>query len=266
MKGLARSPTEGRGRRRLRAGPGRDVELCRFEGVTVVFGGLRALNGLEFAVNSDDGVTGIIGPNGAGKSTALAVMMGAVKPAHGRVHVLGHEIKRAMGPEQACGLGIAKTYQTPRVFPRLTVRQNLLAAAYARRSGAKQARMVDGLLDRLSLGALAGHGASDLPLAERKRVELGKALATGARLILLDEMFEGLGQLEVNHMVEFLKGIHAEGTYLIFVEHVLHALRALATRLIVLDHGTRLASGPTEAVFTDPVVRQAYLGFGDIVA
>ena len=242
------------------------MELCRFEGVTVVFGGLRALNGLEFAVDSGDGVTGIIGPNGAGKSTALSVMMGAVKPAHGRVQVLGREITRSMGPEQACRLGIAKTYQTPRVFPRLTVRQNLLAAAYAQHSGAMQKRMVDGLLDRLSLGTLADHSASDLRLADRKRVELGKALATGARLILLDEMFEGLGQLEVNHMVELLKEIHAEGIHLIFVEHVLHALRSLANRLIVLDHGTQLASGPTEVVFNDPAVRQAYLGFGDIVA
>ncbi len=242
------------------------MELCRFEDVTVVFGGLRALNDLEFAVDSDDGVTGIIGPNGAGKSTALAVMMGVVRPARGRVHVLGHEITRRTGPEQACRLGVAKTYQTPRVFPRLTVRQNLLAAAWAQHSGATQERVVDALLDRLSLRRLADHGASDLRLAERKRVELGKALATGARLLLLDEMFEGLGQLEVNHMVELLKEIHAEGIHLIFVEHVLHALRSLANRLIVLDRGTRLASGPTETVFNDPGVRQAYLGFGDIVA
>lgn len=242
------------------------MELCRFESVTVTFGGVRALNGLDVAVNSDDGITAIIGPNGAGKSTALSAMMGAVKPAHGRVHVLGHEITRRIGPEQVCRLGIAKTYQTPRVFPRLTVRQNLLAAAYARRAGEQEERKVEALLARLSLDGLADHGASDLRLVERKRVELGKALATGARLILLDEMFEGLGQLEVNHMVELLRQIHAEGIHLIFVEHVLHALRSLADRLIVLDHGACIARGPTEAVFNDPAVRQAYLGFGDIVA
>lgn len=241
------------------------MELCRFEGVTVAFGGVRALDALDLAVDADEGVTGIIGPNGAGKSTALATMMGAVTPARGRVSVLGHEVTRRMGPEQACRLGVAKTYQAPRVFPRLTVRQNLLVAAYAQRGGAR-AEIVDGLLERLSLASLADHGAMDLSLAERKRVELGKALATGARLILLDEMFEGLGQFEVNHMVEVLRGIHAEGIYLIFVEHVLHALRSLADRLIVLDHGRRIASGPTEVVFNDPVVRKAYLGFGEVVA
>lgn len=242
------------------------MELCRFEGVTVAFGGVRALNQLDFAVDSDDGVTGIIGPNGAGKSTALSAMMGAVKPVQGRVHVLGHEITRRMGPEQTCRLGIAKTYQMPRVFPRLTVRQNLLAAAYAQGAGEHERRKVDALLERLSLERLADHGASDLRLVERKRVELGKALATGARLVLLDEMFEGLGQLEVNHMVELLRQVHAEGIHLIFVEHVLHALRSLADRLVVLDNGSRIASGPTEAVFNDPVVRQAYLGFGEIMA
>lgn len=246
------------------------MELCRFDQVNVTFGGVRVLNDLTFSVDSDSGMTGIIGPNGAGKSTTLNALTGVVPLAGGKAFILGREVRRRTSPATVARYGVGRTFQIPRPFARMTVRENLWAAAEAQsvpsHGTRKQQRAeIEGLLERLSLASVADRMAGAASLAERKRIELGKALATKPRLVLLDEMFEGLSEAEITAMVSLLRGLHAEGIHFVFIEHVMRALRSLADNLMVIDKGVLIASGPTTDVLQDARVRRAYLGMGPAV-
>jgi branched-chain amino acid transport system ATP-binding protein len=243
------------------------VELCRFEDVRVTFGGVAVLNDLSFTIDSDSGMTGIIGPNGAGKSTTLNVLTGSVPLAGGSAFILGHGVTRRTTPAIVARYGVGRTFQTPRPFGRMTIRENLLAASEAQTvaTGASRKRRraeVEALLERLSLAGVADRLAGGASLAERKRIELGKTLALRPRLVLLDEMFEGLSESEVTSMVETLRQLNAEGIDFVFIEHVMRALRSLADHLLVLDKGELIAAGPTDSVLSDVNVRRAYLGMG----
>lgn len=245
------------------------MELCRFDRVNVTFGAVQVLNDLTFSIDSDSGMTGIIGPNGAGKSTTLNALTGAVPLSAGKAFILGREVRRRTSPATVARYGVGRTFQIPRPFARMTVRENLWAASEAQsvpgHGTRKQQRVqLEELLKRLSLAPIADRMAGAASLAERKRIELGKALATRPRLVLLDEMFEGLSEDEITAMVALLRGLHGEGIHFIFIEHVMRALRSLADNLIVIDKGVLIASGPTAEVLQDPGVRRAYLGMGPV--
>lgn len=247
------------------------MELCRFHEATVTYGGVTALAGLTLTIDSDSGTTGIIGPNGAGKSTALKALTGAVRLSHGETVVLGHGVGERATPTTVARWGVVRTYQAPRPFARMTVQDNVRAAGEAqrglwgssRKSGSRD--RVHAILERLNLASVADRAAGGLSLAERKRLELAKALATEPTLILLDEMFEGLSESEVFGMVDTIKQLSAEHIHFIFIEHIMRALHSLADNVVVLQKGLLIAQGPTRQVLQDETVRRAYLGFSNAI-
>ena len=236
--------------------------LVSLEGVTVAFGGVVALNDVSFEVTDDDGIVGIIGPNGAGKSTCLSVVAGARPATSGTVTALGKPLGSRPNPTRMARLGVVRTFQIPRPFAEMTIRENVVVAL----ASTKRARTsvlvkeADELLDRLGLGDMAGSPAGSLPLAVRKKLEVGRAVASGPRLLLLDEVFEGLSDTEIDDMVRILGELHAGGIHLVLVEHVLRALRQLAQTLIVFEKGQVLAQGEVESVLGSAEVKEAYLG------
>lgn len=241
-------------------------ELCALDDVTVAFGGVKALDRCDFAVDSEAGITGMIGPNGAGKSTALSVLSGARTLESGRVRVLGRPVTRRATTTKVARWGVARTFQIPRPFGNMTVRENVmvarLAGASRRTRSAANEEAVDELLEKMELAPYSTQLASSLVLAQRKKLEVARALATQPQLILLDEVFEGLSESEIHELGEILRGLDAEGTRLLLVEHVLRALRLLATTLVVLEKGRVLAQGDVGEVLKSPRVQEAYLGFG----
>jgi ABC-type branched-subunit amino acid transport system ATPase component len=240
------------------------AELCALEGVTVAFGGVKALDNVSFSVDADAGIAGIIGPNGAGKSTALTVLSGARPIDGGAARVLGRPITRRSTSTKVARWGVARTFQIPRPFVDMTVRENIMVARLAshrgRPRGGAHDTVVSELLDRMGLTHYSDSPASSLPLAPRKKLEVARAVATGPKLILLDEVFEGLSDEEIAELVTILRSLHEEGTGLVLVEHVLRALRQLASILVVLEKGQVIAEGLVDDVLHDPRVQEAYLG------
>lgn len=240
------------------------AELCALDQVTVAFGGVKALDRVSFTIDDSTGITGIIGPNGAGKSTALSVLSGTRPYSTGTARVLGRHITKRATTTKVARWGVARTFQIPRPFVDMTVRENVMVARLATRAGggAEHGRVVDELLERTGLSRLAGEPAASLALASRKKLEVARAMATGPRLMLLDEVFEGLSESEISDLVQILRSVHADGTHLVLVEHVLRALRLLASQLVVLEKGQVIAQGEVDDVLHSPRVQEAYLGFG----
>lgn len=236
------------------------MEILALDNVTVRFGGIQALSALTLTIDSGDGIVGVIGPNGAGKTTLLNVLTADVKPTEGAGSILGNTLRRRTAPERVARWGVAKTYQRPRPFSGMSVRENVLAAALASSRSKESHHKVDDVLELVKLSHVADREASQLGLSDRKRIELAKALAIDPKLILLDEMFEGLSGSEVREMLALLRGIVDAGVHLFFIEHVMAAMMALAETVVVLDKGTVLMKGEPATVTSDPRVRAAYLG------
>jgi ABC-type branched-subunit amino acid transport system ATPase component len=238
--------------------------LFRLDGVTVAFGGVKAIDDVSLALEEGSGITGIIGPNGAGKSTCLSVVAGARRPTSGTVEVLGQQLGRSTHPAKVARAGVARTFQIPKPFVDMTVRENVMVARLAavRRSARSQASAVETLLERMGLARIAGTSAGSLPLASRKKLEVARAMAIDPKVILLDEVFEGLSDDEIHDLVGILRSLHDGGVHLVLVEHVLRALRQLATDLVVFEKGAVIAHGPVDEVLHSPRVQEAYLGFG----
>lgn len=242
----------------------RPRHLFRLDRVTVAFGGVRAIDDVTLALEDGAGITGIIGPNGAGKSTCLNVVAGARRPTSGCVEVLGQQLGRRTHPAKVARSGVARTFQIPKPFVDMTVRDNIMVARLAsvRRTAGSQGEAVDALLERMGLARIGGHPAGSLPLAARKKLEVARAMAIDPKVILLDEVFEGLSDDEIHDLVTILRGLHDSGVRLVLVEHVLRALRQLATDLVVFEKGVVIAHGPVEEVLHSERVQEAYLGFG----
>lgn len=238
--------------------------LCVLDNVTVAFGGVKAMDGVSLSLEANAGITGIIGPNGAGKSTCLSVIAGARKPTSGRVEVLGRALSGRSSSAKVARWGVARTFQIPRPFVDMTVRENVMVArlASSRGKAADQAASVDDLLERMGLHDISSKPAGSLALASRKKLEVARVLAINPKLILLDEVFEGLSEVEIQELVSILKTVHEDGIRLVLVEHVLRALRQLATALVVLEKGAVIAEGHVDDVLTNPRVQEAYLGLG----
>ncbi|MGH7080833.1 MAG: ABC transporter ATP-binding protein [Acetobacteraceae bacterium] len=227
--------------------------------LSVAFGGVRALDSVSFAVTAG-AVFGIIGPNGAGKTTLLNAISGVCRPRSGQLHFDGRNIT-GQPPYRLARLGIARTFQIVRPFARMTVRENVEVGAMfgTTRRGSAGSAAAEALV-RTGLDAKADFMPPQLTLAERKRLEVARAIAMRPRVLLLDEVFAGLNHSEVAHAIELVRKIRGDGLTVIIIEHVMKAVLALCDRLLVLNFGTKLAEGPVADVIADPAVVQAYLG------
>ena len=241
------------------------MSLLEARGLSRRFGGVQAVAALDLDVAEGE-VVGLIGPNGAGKTTVFNVLSGFLPPDAGEIRFRGRSIL-AWKPHAICALGLARTFQIVRPFPRLTVLDNVLVGALARHADAAEARRrARAVVDRLGLGAKAATPAAGLTLAERKRVELARALATEPVLLLLDEVMAGLNPTEVAALLGVIREIHAAGVAILLIEHNMRAVMALSHRIVVLNFGELVAEGAPEAVANHPKVIEAYLGEDDVHA
>ena len=224
------------------------------------FGSLKVIDGLDLKVDKGE-VLGVLGPNGAGKTTLFNVVLGVLAASSGKVIFEGRELTR-MRPWDRCRAGIGRTYQAPRPFSNMSVYENVLAGAV---SGGglplRQAReWAMEVLDLTGLEHRTRSAAGSLSLLDLKRLEFAKAIACRPRLLLLDEIAGGLTDYECDNLLEIIKTVRARGATIVWIEHVIHALRRVATRLAVLHGGVIISSGAPDAVLADPRVREVYLG------
>jgi len=234
--------------------------LLSLDGVSKRFRGLLAVDSVSFEVKRG-AIYAVIGANGAGKTTMFNMIAGAMAPDRGRIVFAGEPI-HGLPAHAVCRRGIARTFQLVRPFPALSVDDNVLVGAllHQRNVGAARRRAHD-LLRRFGLFDRRLQPAATLTLPDRKRLEVVRALATEPKLLLLDEVIAGLRPAEVDRMVTVLQDINREsGLTILMIEHVMRAVMALASRVLVLDHGTAIAEGAPEAVVRDPAVVQSYLG------
>jgi branched-chain amino acid transport system ATP-binding protein len=234
--------------------------LLETHGLSRSFGKLQVLSGLDLRVETGE-VLGIIGPNGAGKSTLLSLLGGSLAPSAGAVRYGGEDVTRRRAHWRA-RRGIATSYQVPRPFSGMTVLENLLVAArFAGGLSAKEsAAAAWDALERTQLTPHADAVAASLRLLDRKRLEVARGLAARPRLLLLDEVAGGLTEHELPPVVELVRSVHEAGVTVVWIEHVVHALTAVATRMICLTYGTVLAEGAPHDVLASPEVRAIYLG------
>lgn len=234
--------------------------LLELVGVSRRFGGLGVLDGLDLSVRAGE-IVGIIGPNGAGKTTLFNVVAGVLPPSGGKVVYAGKDIS-GMAVWHRCRQGIGRTYQIPKPFSKMSVFENVLAAAVhgGGQSVHRARERAETVLRQTGLMHRAGLDAERLSLLDLKRLELAKALGQHPRLLLLDEIAGGLTSGECEVLLDIVRAVHAEGTTVVWIEHVIQALRSIATRIAVLYGGGFIADGPPDAVLADERVRSVYLG------
>ncbi len=254
------------------------TEMLRTKGLTKYFGGLCAVNDVSFAIDKGE-IMGLIGPNGAGKTTLINLISGAFAPSDGCIMFGGRDIS-LLKAHIVNNLGVARTFQVVRIFTKLTVLENVLAALVDRRrkgpwrlaaeavfgaSGAltdnrKACQKADELLAFVGISQYRNELAENLPYALTKRLEIARALATGPKLLLLDEPSSGLNPAELVGQIELIKAINGQGVTILIIEHVMKVIMGISHRLVVLHYGQKLAEGEPKAVYTNPKVVEAYLG------
>jgi branched-chain amino acid transport system ATP-binding protein len=235
------------------------MTMLEVENLTKRFGGLTAVDNLSFSVRQGE-VLGIVGPNGSGKTTTFNLITGFIKPDSGRVLLNGHDITR-LTPHRIVHEGIARTFQLVRVFRHLTVAENIRVPVILKRQGiAMQDERITELLRTVGLEDKEHQEVESLPIGDLKRVEVGRALATEPRVLLLDEPFSGLSHAEVSEIAQLLRNLTERGLTVVIVEHVLRELRRLTENVLVLDFGVKIAEGRFDDVIEQPVVREAYFG------
>src|SRR5499427_5821710 len=234
--------------------------LLELESVSKSFGALKVVDQVSLTVHENEAL-GILGPNGAGKTTLFNLISGDLRPDAGRILLAGENVT-TLAPHRRCRSGIGRSYQIPHPFSGMTVFENLLVAAVfggAMSESEAAAQCVD-ILSRTGLARRANQLAGSLTLLDRKRLELARALATRPRVLLLDEIAGGLTEHEARTLVAELARIKAGGLTMVWIEHVVHALLAIADRLFVINFGQPIAEGAPHAVMANPEVRRVYLG------
>lgn len=237
--------------------------LLQVQHVGKRFGGLTALDDVSFEV-AEGGIVGVMGANGAGKTTLFSLIAGNARPSAGEIRFEGRSIV-GLRPDQVCRLGIGRTFQIVKPFPAMTVLENLRTAAYFGRAQHRRAAEADAacgvVLQEIGLAPMAGQPASTLTLSGQKRLEIGRAVATGAKLVLLDEVMAGLTPTEVAQMLETVRRLQrSHGLTLLVIEHVMRALMELCERIVVLHHGQKIAEGTPREIGDDAQVAAVYFG------
>lgn len=233
--------------------------LLEVSGLTKRFGGLQAVGDLDLSMAEGE-MLGMIGPNGAGKTTIFNLLSGFLAPDSGEVRFHGRRLD-GLKPHEICRLGLARTFQIVRPFPLLSVAENVRVAALARHSAMGDALdAARAVVERVGLGPRQSEPAAGLTLADRKRLELARALATEPSLLLLDEVMAGLNATEIHTMVRLIGAINASGVSVLLIEHNMRAVMSLSHRIVVVSFGEKIAEGSPRAVAADRRVIDAYLG------
>lgn len=223
------------------------------------FGGVVALAGVSFRVEPGE-IVGVVGPNGAGKTTLFDIIAGLQAPTSGHVEYDGRRIT-GLSAHRIARLGLARTFQIPRLFVRLDALQNVLVGAYTSGLGHREAQTVAlECLDRVGLEDRANVSAERFNLADRRRLELARVLALRPRVVLLDEAMSGLSDAEMNRLIELVRDLNRDGTTFVLVEHVMKVVMSLCARVVVIDHGAVLVEDVPAKVVRDKRVIEAYLG------
>lgn len=238
------------------------MHILEGEKVTKYFGGLAAISDVDFYVDQGE-VLGLIGPNGAGKTTLFNLVSAALAPKPGIIKFKGKNIT-GLKPHQICHLGIARTFQTVKIFANLSVLDNVRVGAFfgSRHSPspAGATSEASALLDFVGLSKVSAMPARELTLANQKRLEVARALATKPELLLLDELMAGLNQTEVAQGMELVKQIRGKGVTIVMIEHVMKAIMNVCDRIIVLHHGKKIAEGTPQEIANSKTVVEIYLG------
>lgn len=234
--------------------------ILELKSVSRVFDGVHAVNDVSVSFHPGE-IVGLLGPNGAGKTTLVNLISGFFPVSSGEIVYDGRRLEGGK-PHAIARSGIARTFQIVQPFAEMTVLENVMAGAlYAADCGMKEAQ--DWALNCLAftrLDRFRDSPASQLALANRKRLELAKSIAMRPRVLMLDEVNAGLNSSEIDEAIEMIRKIAAQGITIIVIEHLMRVVRALAHRVVVLHHGAVVSSGPTDSVFNDPQVIEAYLG------
>jgi branched-chain amino acid transport system ATP-binding protein len=238
-----------------------DTKVLQVKSISKRFGGLQAVNNLSFDIRAGE-ILGLLGPNGAGKTTAFNLIAGFFQADQGDILFEGKQI-RGMLPHQICRAGIARTFQISKPFGGLTAWENIIVGAFAK-SSSRSVAQDDSfeLLEFLGLEGKADTDANDLTAFDKRKIELGRALATKPRLLLMDEVVAGATPNEAGEMVELVKRVRDRGITVLIVEHVMKVIMGLSDRVIVMEQGQLIANGAPSEVVQMPAVLKAYFGEG----